>query len=82
MIRAVFGGVVKDVGKEDTNGDSKLVKADDSSTNPLWGTLGLVHRDQSGNQTYTETSPHTTNDEERKFSCGGLHGDTDAKDET
>ena len=79
---AVFGGVVEDGGKEETNGDRKLVKTNDSSANPLGGTLGLVHWDQRGNQTDTETSPDTTNDEEGKFSRSGLHGDTDAEDKT
>ncbi len=82
MIRPVLGGVVEDVGEENANSDSKLVKTNDSSTNPLGGTLGLVHGDQSGDQTDTKTSPDTTNDEEGNGSCGRLHGNTDGEDKT
>jgi hypothetical protein len=82
MIRPVFGGVVEDAGEEETDGDSPLVKTNDSTTNPLRGTFGLVHRDQSRNQADAETSPDTTNDEEGNGSCGGLQGNTDGEDET
>jgi len=82
MIGPILGGVVEDIGKEYANGDSPLVKANHGSTNPLWGTLGLVQRDQSGNQTDAEASPDTTNDEEGNGSGSRLHGDTDAEDKT
>jgi hypothetical protein len=82
MIRPVFGGIVEDVGEEETNCDSELVKTNDSSTNPLGGTLGLVHRNQSGNQTDTDTSPDTTNDKEGNGSRGRLHADTYGEDKT
>jgi hypothetical protein len=82
MIGPVFGGVVEDGGEEETNGDSKLVKSNDSPTNPLGGTLGLVHWDQSGNHADAETSPDTTNDEDGNGNCGGLQGDTDGEDKT
>jgi hypothetical protein len=82
MIRSLFGGVVDDVGEEETNGDSKLVKTNDSTTNPLGGTLGLVHGNQSGNQTDTETSPGTTKDKEGNGSCSRLDADTHGEDKT
>ena len=82
MIWAVFGGVVEDVGEEETNGDPKLVKTNHGPPNPLGGTFGLIHRDQSGNQADTDTSPDTANDKDRDGSCSGLQCDTDGEDKT
>ena len=82
MVWSIFGRIVENVGEEDTNGNSELVTSDDGTTDPLGGALGLIHRDQSGDQTDTETGKHTTDDEERKFSGCGLESDTEGEDKT
>ena len=82
MIWSILGRIVENVGEEETNGNSELVATDDGTTDPFGGALGLIHRDQSGDQTDTETSKHTTDDEERKCSGCGLESDTDGEDKT
>ena len=82
MVWSVLGRVVENVGEEDTDGDGPLVATDDGTTDPLGGALGLIHRDQSGDQTDTETSKDTTGDEERKLSGCSLESDTEGEDET
>ena len=82
MIGSVLGGVVENGREEKPDGDTPLVQADDGTTDPLGRALGLIHRDQGGDHTNTETGPGTTNDEGSKRSCGGLKDDTDREDET
>jgi len=52
-----------------------------NSPNPLGRTLGLIHGDQHGNHSNTETGEDTTDDKERESKGGGLHGDTSCEDE-
>ena len=82
MVWSILGRVVDNVGEEETDGNSPLVATDDGTTDPLGGALGLIHRDQSGDQTDTETSKHTTNIEERKRSGCCLDSNTDGEDST
>jgi hypothetical protein len=82
VIGSVLGGIVEDIGKEETNCDSKLIEADNGATDPLGGALGLVHWYYSGDQTDTKTSNDTTDDEERDGGCCCLEGDTNGEDET
>ena len=80
VIRPVLGCVVENVGEEDTNSDGPLVETDDCTTDPLGSAFGLIHWNQSGNQTDAKTSKDTTYDEERKGSCRGLLGNADGED--
>ena len=82
MVWSILGRVVDNVGEEETDGNSPLVATDDGTTDPLGGALGLIHRDQSGDQTDTETSKDTTNIEERKRSGCCLDSNTDGEDST
>lgn len=82
MIRSVFGRIVENGGEEETDGDGPLVETDDCATNPLGGALGLIHRDQSRNQTDAEASKDTTNGEDRDGSGRSLNSDTDGEDKT
>ena len=82
MVWSVLGRIVQNIGEEETDGNSELVATDDGTTDPLGGALGLIHRDQSRDQTDTDTSKHTTDDEERNASSCGLESDTDGEDET
>ena len=81
MIRSVLGGVVENTREEETDGDSPLVETDDGTTDPLGGALGLIHRNQSGDQTHAQTSEGTTDDEERNGCCRGLESDSDGEDQ-
>jgi hypothetical protein len=82
VVRSVFRGVVEDIGEEDANSDSPLVETDDGATNPLGGALGLVHWDQSGDQTNANASKNTADDEEREGGRGCLEGDSNREDAT
>jgi hypothetical protein len=82
VIRSVLGSIVEDAGEEETDGDSPLVKADDCSTDPFGGALGLIHWNQSGDQSHAETGKDSTDDEERNGRCCGLESDTDGEDQT
>ena len=65
VIRSVLGSVVENTREEETDGDGPLVETDDGTTDPLGRALGLIHWNQSGDQTHAETSEDTTDDEER-----------------
>jgi hypothetical protein len=82
MIRSVLGSIVENGGKEDPDGSTPPVEADDGTTNPLGRAFRLIHWNQGRNQTNTETGSDTTNDEGRKLCCGSLKGSTDGEDET
>lgn len=80
-IHAVLGGVVDDGGQQKTDGDGQLVGTDDGTTDPLGGSLGLVHGDGSGEQTNTQTGEETTSHEEGDGGGGNLKDDTDGEDD-
>jgi hypothetical protein len=82
VVRSVLRGIVENGGEEEPDSNTPLVEADDGTTDPLGCALGLIHWSYGGDHTNTKTGPDTTNDEERKGSCGGLKGDTDREDET
>jgi hypothetical protein len=44
-IHAVLGGVVDNSSQQQTDGDGQLVSTDDSTTDPLGSSLGLIQRD-------------------------------------
>jgi len=48
---------------------------------PFGGTLGLIHWNQHGNHSDTQTGEDTTNDEQRNCCSSGLHGDTSREDD-
>ena len=52
-----------------------------SLPNPLGRTFGLVHGDQHGNHSNTQTGEDAAHDEEGKREGSGLHGDTGGEDE-
>jgi hypothetical protein len=82
VIRSILGSIVENGGEEDAESNAPLVEADDGTADPLGGALGLIHWNQGGDHTNTETGPDTTNDKGSKPRCGGLKGDTDREDET
>lgn len=44
----------------------------DGTTDPFWRAFGLIHWDEAGHHSYTETGEDTTGDEERKRDGTGL----------
>ena len=82
VIRSVLGGVVEDTREEETDGNGPLVETDDGTADPLGRTLGLIHWNQSGDQTHADTSEDTTDDEERNGCCRGLESDSNGEDQT
>lgn len=50
-VHAQRRGVVDDGGQEQTDGDGELVGAYDGAANPFGGGLGLVQRDEGGDET-------------------------------
>ena len=81
MIRSVLGSVVENTREEETDGDGPLVETDDGTTDPLGRALGLIHRNQSGDQTHADTSEDTADDEERNGCCRSLESNTDGEDQ-
>lgn len=61
--------------EQQTDGDGQLVGADDGTADPLRSRLGLVQRDQSGDQTNTETGEEAASKEERQGGGGSLEDD-------
>ena len=80
MILAILGSVVDDGSEKETDGDRPLVPGDDGTTDPLWRALGLVHGDESRDQTDTETGEETTDDEGCPVVSAGLESDTKRED--
>ena len=81
VVIAVLCRVVDDGGEEETDGDRPLVARDDGTTNPLGGTLGLVHGDEGRDETDTETGAHTADNEGGPLVAAGLEGHTEGEDE-
>ena len=81
VVVAVLGRVVDDGGEEETDGDGPLVAGDDGAADPLGGALGLVHGDEGGDETDTETGEDTADDEGGEVEGTGLEGDAEAEDE-
>ena len=81
MAVAVLGRVIDDGREQQTDGDSPLVASDDSAANPFGRALGLVHGDEGGDETDTETCEDTANDERREVGGAGLEGNTEAEDD-
>ena len=63
VVRAVLGGVVDDGSEQETDGDGPLVAGDDGTTDPLWGTLGLVHGDEGRDETDSSAGEDTADEE-------------------
>ena len=82
MIGSVLGSIVENGGEEEPDRNTPLVEADNGTTDPLGRALGLIHWNQGGDHTDTETGPGTADDEGSKRSGGRLNGDTDREDET
>ena len=82
VVIAVLCRIVDDGGEEETDGDRPLVAGDDGAADPLGGALGLVHGDEGGDETDTETGEDTTDDEDREGVAASLHGDTETEDQT
>lgn len=79
MVRTVLSGVVEYSGEQETNRDGPLVPTDDSAADPLGGTLGLVHRDEGGNEANTETSEEAADNEGREVMGAGLKANTEGE---
>ena len=78
---AVLSTVRSKRGAKETDGDSPLVTGNNCTTDPARSSLGLVHGDNSGENTDTETSNDTATDENTEISSGHLHDDTNAEDD-
>ena len=63
VILTVLGGVVDDGSEQETDGDGPLVAGDDGTTDPLGGTLGLVHGDEGGDETDSSAGEDTADEE-------------------
>ena len=81
MVIAALGTLVDTGGKQETDGDGPLVAGDDGPTDPLGGTLGLVHGDEGRDETDAETGEDTADDEGGEVEGAGLEGDAKAEDE-
>ena len=81
MAVAVLGGIVDDGRKQQTDGDSPLVAGHDGAPDPLGRALGLVHGDEGGDETDTETCEDTANNEGRNVVGASLESDTKAEDD-
>lgn len=68
--------IVDEGGQKQTNGDTKLVRTNDETTNPLGQSLGLVHRNLNRDETDTETSEESTSNEHTLFGGSDLKNDT------
>lgn len=79
-VLAALGAVGSERSAEKTDGDGPLVTGNNGTTDPTGGSLGLVHGNNSGKDTNTETSNDTTTDEDTKVSGSHLHDDTNAED--
>lgn len=77
---AVLGGVADDGSEEQTDGDGELVATDDSTTNPLGRSLGLVEGDEGADHADTVASEETTGNEHGNGSSGGLQDHTQSED--
>lgn len=78
----VLGCVVDDGRQQETDGDGPLVACDDGTSDPLGGTLGLVHGDEGRDEADTQTSEDTADDKGRYVGGACLESDTEGKDET
>ena len=67
--------------EEETDGDCPLVARYDGAANPFRCTFGLVHGDEGGDKTDTETGEDTANDVKGDGGRAGLHCDTDTEDQ-
>lgn len=73
---------VDDVGDEDTEGDEELESTDHGTTDLAGSRLGLVHGDNAGERTDTETGDPTAESNLVPLVIGGnLNNDTDDVDE-
>lgn len=76
----VLGSVVDDGSKQKTNGNGKLVATNNSTTNPLGGSLGLVERNGGRDHTDSVTSEETTSNKQGDISSNGLEDNTETED--
>lgn len=77
-----LGAEVDNVRDEDTEGNEELERTDHSTTDLARGRLRLVHGDDAGKRTDTQTSNPTTESNLVPFVGGGnLHNDTDDVEE-
>lgn len=77
----MLSSVVDDSSKKETDGDGKLISANNNTTDPLGSSLGLVQRNSSGDHTDTETSEEAASNEKRDFNGDSLENDTEAEDD-
>lgn len=81
-VHAQRGGVVHNGGEEQADGDGKLVGADNGTTDPFGRGLGLVQRDEGGDETYTQSGEEAACEKEGKRDSGCLENDAEGEDET
>ena len=80
-IVTVLGAVVDDGGEEEPHRDGELVAAHDDAADPLGRRLGLVQRDQRGQQADAEAGEEAAGDEEGDRRGRGLEDDAKGEDE-
>ena len=81
VIWAILGGIVEDRSEENADRDSKLIPANDRTTDPLGGALGLVHGDKHGDEANAKASEEATGNEGGKVARTSLKGDTEGEDD-
>jgi hypothetical protein len=79
-VHAFLGRVVDDSGKEKTDSDGELITTNDSTTDPLGCSFGLVKRNGGTDHTNTVSSEESASNEERNIGSDGLQDNTEAED--
>jgi hypothetical protein len=77
----ILGGVVDDSSKQETDGNSELVTADNGTTNPLGGSLGLIEGDGGTDHTDAVASEETSSNEHGDSGSNGLEDNTYTEDD-
>lgn len=80
-VSLVLFSLVGASGEQKTDGNGPLIARNDGSTNPFGRTFGLIHGNQAGNDTDSQTSNKTTDYEKGRGGSSNLEGNTDRKDE-
>lgn len=78
---ALLGCIVNDGGEKKTNGNCKLVAADDGTADPFRAGFRLVERDGSRDHAYTVAREETACDEHGNFGRSSLQDDSEAEND-
>lgn len=81
VVRAVLRRVVDDRREQQADRDRKLVAGYDRAADPLGRALGLVHRDERGDEADAEARKEAADDECGESGRASLEGDSEAKND-